>query len=112
MMEEAAEKLEFERAAKYRNRLWALARVQAHQGINPRGVDEADVFAIAQEGGQTCIQVFFFRNSQNWGNRAYFPRADRSSSAAEVLGSFISQFYDDRSCRTASSCRKRFLSRR
>jgi len=96
LMEEASEKLEFERAAKYRNRLWALAHVQAHQGINPRGVEEADVFAIAQQGGQTCIQVFFFRNSQNWGNRAYFPRADRSLSAAEVLGSFISQFYDDK----------------
>ena len=96
LMEEAADKLEFERAAKYRNRLWALAHVQAHQGINPRGVEEADVFAIAQEGGQTCIQVFFFRNSQNWGNRAYFPRADRSLSAAEVLGSFIAQFYDDK----------------
>jgi excinuclease ABC subunit C len=96
LMEEAAEQLEFERAAKYRNRLWALAHVQAHQGINPRGVDEADVFTIAQEGGQTCIQVFFFRNSQNWGNRAYFPRADRSLSAPEVLGSFISQFYDDK----------------
>ncbi len=96
MMEEAAEKLEFERAAKYRNRLWALAHVQAHQGINPRGVEEADVFAIAQKGGQTCIQVFFFRNNQNWGNRAYFPRADRSLSAAEVLGSFIAQFYDDK----------------
>ncbi len=96
MMEEASEKLEFERAAKYRNRLWALAHVQAHQGINPRGVEEADVFAITQEGGQTCIQVFFFRNNQNWGNRAYFPRADRSLSAPEVLGSFISQFYDDK----------------
>ncbi len=96
MMEEAAEKLEFERAAKYRNRLWALAHVQAHQGINPRGVEEADVFAITQKGGQTCIQVFFFRNNQNWGNRAYFPRADRSLSPAEVLGSFISQFYDDK----------------
>jgi excinuclease ABC subunit C len=94
LMEEASEKLEFERAAKYRNRLWALAHIQAHQGINPRGVDEADVFAIAQEGGQTCIQVFFFRNGQNWGNRAYFPRADRSLSPAEVLGAFISQFYD------------------
>ncbi len=96
LMEEASEKLEFERAAKYRNRLWALAHIQAHQGINPRGVEEADVFAIAQEGGQTCIEVFFFRNSQNWGNRAYFPRADRSLSAAEVLGSFIAQFYDDK----------------
>ncbi len=96
LMEEAAEKLEFERAAKYRDRLWALAHVQAHQGINPHGVEEADVFAIAQKGGQTCIQIFFFRNNQNWGNRAYFPRADRSLSAAEVLGSFISQFYDDK----------------
>ncbi len=96
LMEEAADKLEFERAAKYRNRLWALAHIQAHQGINPRGVEEADAFAIAQEGGQTCIQVFFFRNGQNWGNRAYFPRADRSLSVAEVLGSFISQFYDDK----------------
>ncbi len=96
LMEEAAEKLEFERAAKYRNRLWALAHIQAHQGINPRGVEEADVFAIQQKGGQTCIQVFFFRNGQNWGNRAYFPRADRSLSEGEVLGSFISQFYDDK----------------
>ena len=96
LMAEAAEKLEFERAAKYRNRLWALAYIQAHQGINPHGVEEADVFAIHQEGGQTCIQVFFFRNSQNWGNRAYFPRADRTLSEGEVLGSFISQFYDDK----------------
>jgi excinuclease ABC subunit C len=96
LMEEAAAKLEFERAAKYRNRLWALAHVQAHQGINPQGLDEADVFAIAQEGGQTCIQVFFFRNGQNWGNRAYFPRASSGLSAEEVLGSFISQFYDDK----------------
>jgi excinuclease ABC subunit C len=96
LMEEAAERLEFELAAKYRNRLWALAHVQAHQGINPRGVEEADVFAIAQEGGQTCIQVFFFRNGQNWGNRAYFPRGSWSLGAAEVLGSFISQFYDDK----------------
>ncbi len=96
LMEAAAEKLEFERAAKYRNRLWALAHIQAHQGINPSGLDEADVFAIAQKGGQTCIQVFFFRSRQNWGNRAYFPRAGLSLSAAEVLGSFISQFYDDK----------------
>ena len=96
LMAEAAEKLEFERAAKYRNRLWALAYIQAHQGINPHGVEEADVFAIVQKGGQTCIQVFFFRNSQNWGNRAYFPRGGGSLSDGEVLGSFISQFYDDK----------------
>jgi excinuclease ABC subunit C len=96
LMEEASEALEFERAARYRDRLAALAHVQAVQGINPRGVEEADVFAIHQEGGQSCIQVFFFRAAQNWGNRAYFPRADRSLGAEEVLESFIAQFYDDK----------------
>jgi excinuclease ABC subunit C len=96
LMEEASEALEFERAARYRDRLWALAHVQASQGINPKGVEEADVFAAYQEGGQTCIQVFFFRSGQNWGNRAYFPRADRSLSTEEVLEPFIAQFYDDK----------------
>jgi excinuclease ABC subunit C len=96
LMEEASETLEFERAARYRDRLWALAHVQATQGINPRGVEEADVFAAYQEGGQTCIQVFFFRSGQNWGNRAYFPRADKSLSVEEVLEPFIAQFYDDK----------------
>lgn len=96
LMEEASEALEFERAARYRDRLAALAHVQAVQGINPRGVEEADVFAIHQEGGQSCIQVFFFRAEQNWGNRAYFPRADRSLGPEEVLESFIAQFYDDK----------------
>jgi excinuclease ABC subunit C len=72
--------------------------VQSHQGINPQGVDEADVFAIHQEGGQSCIQVFFFRTGQNWGNRAYFPKADPSLESAEVLGSFLAQFYDDKPC--------------
>jgi excinuclease ABC subunit C len=70
--------------------------VQSHQGINPETVDEADVFAIHQEGGQVCIQVFFFRTGQNWGNRAYFPKADPALEAAEVLGSFLAQFYDDK----------------
>jgi excinuclease ABC subunit C len=96
MMTEAADSLEFERAAKYRNRLWALAHVTADQSINPDGVEEADVFAAYQDGGQTCIQVFFFRTGQNWGNRAYFPRADRSLPVEEVLDSFIAQFYDDK----------------
>ncbi|MEJ8572198.1 excinuclease ABC subunit UvrC [Microbaculum marinum] len=95
-MEAAAENLEFETAAVYRDRLAALSHVQSHQGINVRSIDEADVFAVHQEGGQTCIQVFFFRTGQNWGNRAYFPRADRSLEAGEVLGSFIAQFYDDK----------------
>ena len=96
LMEDAAEKLEFERAAAYRNRLWALAHVTADQSINPEGLEEADVFAAAQEGGQTCIQVFFFRTGQNWGNRAYFPRADRSLPVEDVLDSFVAQFYDDK----------------
>jgi excinuclease ABC subunit C len=94
LMSEASDALEFERAAVYRNRLWALAHVQATQGINPAGIEEADVFAAHQDGGQTCIQVFFFRNGQNWGNRAYFPRADKSVGVEEVLGAFIAQFYD------------------
>ena len=96
LMEEAASSLEFERAAKLRNRLWALAHVTAEQAINPEGVEEADVFAAYQEGGQTCIQVFFFRVGQNWGNRAYYPKADRSLSVEEVLDSFVAQFYDDK----------------
>jgi excinuclease ABC subunit C len=96
LMQEASDALEFERAAKYRNRLWALAHVQAGQSINPDGVEEADVIAAFQDGGQTCIQVFFFRVGQNWGNRAYFPKADRSLSVEEVLDSFVAQFYDDK----------------
>src|SRR5690606_35136530 len=97
-MQQAAEDLDFERAAVYRDRLAALSHVQSHQGINPQGVEEADVFAIHQEGGQVCIQVFFFRTGQNWGNRAYFPKADPALEAQEVLSSFLAQFYDDKPC--------------
>jgi len=96
LMAEAADALEFERAAKFRNRLWALAHVTADQAISSEGIEEADVFAAHQEGGQTCIQVFFFRAGQNWGNRAYFPKADRSLAVEEVLDAFIAQFYDDK----------------
>ncbi|MCZ8178285.1 MAG: excinuclease ABC subunit UvrC [Rhizobium sp.] len=95
-MNEAAEDLDFERAAVFRDRLAGLSHVQSHQGINPAGVEEADVFAIHHEGGLSCIQVFFFRASQNWGNQAYFPKADPQLSAAEVLNSFLAQFYDDK----------------
>ncbi|WFS01887.1 excinuclease ABC subunit UvrC [Rhizobium tumorigenes] len=95
-MNVAAENLDFESAAVYRDRLSALSHVQSHQGINPAGVEEADIFAIHHEGGISCIQVFFFRTGQNWGNRAYFPRADPSLSGAEVLNSFLAQFYDDK----------------
>ncbi|TIS96904.1 MAG: excinuclease ABC subunit C, partial [Mesorhizobium sp.] len=95
-MQQASQDLDFERAAIYRDRLAALSHVQSHQGINPATVDEADVFAIHQEGGQVCIQVFFFRTGQNWGNRAYFPKADPALEGSEVLGSFLAQFYDDK----------------
>ncbi|EFO31782.1 excinuclease ABC subunit C [Roseibium sp. TrichSKD4] len=95
-MEQASETLDFERAAICRDRLAALSHVQAHQGINPQTVDEADVFAIYQEGGQSCVQVFFFRTGQNWGNRAYFPKADKSMDTESILESFLAQFYDDK----------------
>ncbi|WP_288430458.1 excinuclease ABC subunit UvrC [uncultured Agrobacterium sp.] len=95
-MNEASEDLDFERAAVYRDRLAALSHVQSHQGINPAGIEEADVFAIHHEGGVSCIQVFFFRTGQNWGNRAYFPKADPSLPGSEILNAFLAQFYDDK----------------
>ncbi|MBV6657039.1 MAG: excinuclease ABC subunit UvrC [Devosiaceae bacterium] len=95
-MEAASADLDFERAAVYRDRISALSQIQSHQGINPKTIEEADVFALHAEGGQTCVQVFFFRTGQNWGNHAYFPRADKGMEPAEVLQSFVSQFYDDK----------------
>src|SRR4051794_30107414 len=95
-MEKASTELEFETAALYRDRLAALSAIQSQQGINPRTVEEADVFAIHQEGGYSCVEVFFFRTGQNWGNRAYFPRAEKSFTPEEVLNSFLAQFYDDK----------------
>jgi excinuclease ABC subunit C len=95
-MEKASGELEFETAATYRDRLAALSAIQSQQGINPRSVEEADVFAIHQEGGYSCVEVFFFRTGQNWGNRAYFPRAEKTFTPEEVLNSFVTQFYDDK----------------
>jgi len=95
-MEAASTKLDFEGAAIYRDRIRAPTNIQSHQGINPQSVTDADVFAVAEESGQTCVQVFFFRGGQNWGNRAYFPRHDKDFSRAEVLDAFLAQFYDDR----------------
>ncbi|HEX8901145.1 excinuclease ABC subunit UvrC [Vitreimonas sp.] len=95
-MRDAADRLEFEHAARLRNRIRALASVRASQGINPSTFDEADVFALHNEGGQSCIQVFFFRAGQNWGNRAYFPRHNVEEAPAEILSAFLAQFYDDR----------------
>jgi excinuclease ABC subunit C len=95
-MEKASAELAFETAALYRDRLAALSAIQSQQGINPHTVEEADVFAIHQEGGYSCVEVFFFRTGQNWGNRAYFPRAEKSFTPEEVLSSFLAQFYDDK----------------
>ncbi|MCF6320868.1 MAG: excinuclease ABC subunit UvrC [Rhizobiaceae bacterium] len=97
-MDKASKALDFESAALYRDRLSALSHVQSHQGINPRTLKEADVFAIEQKGGMNCVQVFFFRTGQNWGNHAYFPRADKSFETASVLKSFLTQFYDNKPC--------------
>lgn len=95
-MEAASEELDFETAAIYRDRLSALSHIQSQQGINPQTVREADVFALHQQDGQTCIQVFFFRTGQNWGNRAYFPKADETLEPGFVLEAFLTQFYDDK----------------
>jgi excinuclease ABC subunit C len=95
-MQEAAAALDFEAAGLIRDRIRALTLVQGHQDIHVPGVVDADVIAAHQEGGQTCVQVFFFRGGQNWGNRAYFPSHDRQLSVEEVLGSFVGQFYDNR----------------
>jgi excinuclease ABC subunit C len=95
-MEEAANTLDFEAAALVRDRIRALSLVQGHQDIHVAGVVDADVIAAHQDGGQTCVQVFFFRGGQNWGNRAYFPSHDRQLAVEEVLTSFVGQFYDNR----------------
>ena len=100
-MQAASDEMEFERAARLRDRIRALASIAQEQQINPETVDEADVFALFAEGGQACVQVFFFRAGQNWGNRAYFPRlpglgVDRSDEDAEVMTAFLGQFYDDK----------------
>jgi excinuclease ABC subunit C len=91
-----AERRHFESAARLRDRISALSAIQGDQSVNPRSIAEADVFAITDEAGQFCVEVFFFRTYQNWGNRAYFPRADRALSREEVLDAFLAQFYLDR----------------
>ncbi|HRW15969.1 excinuclease ABC subunit UvrC [Amaricoccus sp.] len=92
-MAAASAAMEFERAAALRDRIRALTNVQASQGVNPQGVEEADVVALHQEGGQACVEVFFIRANQNWGNRAYFPRTGAGAEPAEILEAFLGQFY-------------------
>ncbi len=94
-MQAASEAMEFERAAALRDRIRALTAVQTVQGINPRGVSEADVVALHLEGGQACVQVFFIRAGQNWGNKDYYPRVGADIEAPEVLEAFLGQFYDE-----------------
>ncbi|HKY17541.1 MAG TPA: excinuclease ABC subunit UvrC [Rhizomicrobium sp.] len=95
-MTHASDAMDFEAAAKLRDRLKAMSHIQSSQGVNPSTFEEADLFAAHSEGGHTCIQVFFFRAGQNWGNRPYFPRHDRDLPLTEVLESFVGQFYDER----------------
>ncbi|MEM9169695.1 MAG: excinuclease ABC subunit UvrC, partial [Pseudomonadota bacterium] len=95
-MEAAAADLDFERAAGLRDRIRALTYIQGRQDINPGSVAEADVFAIHADGGQACVQVFFFRAGQNWGAHAYFPRHDKSDAPDAVLDAFLAQFYEAR----------------
>jgi excinuclease ABC subunit C len=95
-MSEAAAALDFEKAARLRDRISALSAIQGEQSVNPRSIAEADVFAVTEDAGHFCVEVFFFRTYQNWGNRAYFPRADRALAPEEVLDSFLAQFYLDR----------------
>jgi excinuclease ABC subunit C len=92
----AAEAMEYERAAALRDRIKALTQVQQAQGINPRGVAEADVIALHMEGGQACVQVFFIRANQSWGNRDFYPKTGAGAEEAEVLEAFLGQFYDNK----------------
>ena len=95
-MVQASEAMEFERAAALRDRIRAMTQVQTNQGINPRTVNEADVIALHIEGGQACVQVFFIRANQNWGNRDFYPRISADHSHAEVLEAFVGQFYSSK----------------
>ncbi|MEM1087043.1 MAG: excinuclease ABC subunit UvrC [Pseudomonadota bacterium] len=95
-METASEEMNFERAAALRDRIRALAVVRAQQDINPDGLEEADIFAIAMEGGLSAVQVFFIRAGQNWGATVHFPRHEKGETAADILSAFLVQFYDKR----------------
>ena len=95
-MTEAAERMDFEQAARVRDRIRALSAISMESSVNADGVAEADVFALHSEGGQACVQVFFYRGGQNWGGRAYVPRVDRSDTDPEILSAFLGQFYEDK----------------
>jgi excinuclease ABC subunit C len=95
-MKESSDAMDFERAARFRDRIRALASIQAHLDINSADLGDADVIAAYQDGGQTCVQVFFFRGGRNYGNRPYFPSHDSSVVIEDVLAAFVAQFYEDK----------------
>ncbi|HER27412.1 MAG TPA: excinuclease ABC subunit UvrC [Rhodospirillales bacterium] len=95
-MQQASDDLDFEAAAGFRDRIQALTRIQAHQDINPAGIGDADVMAVHQAGGHSCVQVFFFRGGRNYGNRAYYPSHTKDDDEADVLEAFMGQFYDNK----------------
>ena len=95
-MEKASEDLDYEKAAILRDRIKALTQIQSSQKINQTNLKEADVISIFKESGKTCIQVFFFRSKQNWGNQAYFPKHDPDEKEEKILSSFLSQFYENK----------------
>ena len=95
-MSAAAEAMDYEQAARVRDRIRALSAISMENSVSADSVAEADVFALFSEGGQACVQVFFYRGGQNWGGRAYFPRVDRTDTDPEILAAFLGQFYEDR----------------
>jgi len=95
-MEKSSEKMDYEKAAILRDRIKALTQIQSSQNITATNLNNADVISIAQEAGKTCVQVFFYRSKQNWGNQSYFPAHDKSHTSEEVLASFITQFYENK----------------
>ena len=95
-MQAASDDMDFETAARVRDRIRALSAISMENSVSAEGVAEADVFAVHSEAGQACVQVFFYRGGQNWGGRAYFPRVDKSDTDADILGAFLGQFYEDK----------------
>ncbi len=95
-MEKSSKKMDYEKAAIYRDRIKALTQMQSSQHISSTNLDNADVISISQEAGKSCIQVFFYRSKQNWGNQSYFPAHDQSHTVEEILTSFITQFYENK----------------
>ena len=95
-MQAASDDMDFETAARVRDRIRALSAISMENSVSAEGVAEADVFALHSDAGQACVQVFFYRGGQNWGGRAYFPRVDKSDTDADILGAFLGQFYEDK----------------